>query len=245
VKLGDLVLVWGATGGLGAYGAQLAKAAGCEVVAVVSSEQKVQLAEDLGCELVVDRRELSGSNPDGLRSLDVCRALRKLIRARFGRDPDHVFEYVGRETFGASVFLAARGGSVVTCGSSTGYEHEYDNRHLWMKVKRIIGSHAANYGEAEAAARLIDSGVVAPALSDVFPLREAPQAARTVHEGRHVGKIGVLCLAQSSGQGVSNPARRATLPRDRLELFRDFARRMASEGGAAPPSFGSEVSDAS
>ena len=77
-----------------------------------------------------------------------------------GDDPDIVFEHPGRETFGASVFVARRGGVIVTCASTSGYEHEYDNRYLWMHLKRIIGSHFANYREAWEANRLIAKGLI-------------------------------------------------------------------------------------
>ena len=72
-----------------------------------------------------------------------------------GEDPDIVFEHPGRETFGASVFVARRGGTIVTCASTTGFMHEFDNRYLWMNLKRIVGSHLANYREAWEANRLI------------------------------------------------------------------------------------------
>src|SRR5690348_12793588 len=58
-----------------------------------------------------------------------------------GEDPDIVFEHPGRETFGASVFVAKRGGTIVTCASTSGFDHHYDTRYLWMNLKRIVGSH--------------------------------------------------------------------------------------------------------
>jgi crotonyl-CoA reductase len=242
VKLGDLVLVWGATGGLGAYAVQLAKAAGCHVVAIVSSPQKERLAGELGCDLVVNRTTLEGIDDcDDPWPLAACRSLRSRIRSHFGRDPDHVLEHVGQQTFGASVFLAGRGGTVVTCGSSTGYEHLYDNRLLWTKVKRIIGSHSANYAEAWAAMRLIDDGLITPVLSDVYALEEVPVAARAVQKGRHIGKLGVLCLAPNEGLGVSDPKLRAKTAGPKLDLFRRFSqtrRTNAAARSSLPPKSG-------
>ena len=69
-----------------------------------------------------------------------------------------MFEHPGRQTFGASVFVVKRGGKIVTCASTSGYMHEYDNRYLWMMLKSIIGSHFANYKEAWEANRLATSG---------------------------------------------------------------------------------------
>ena len=82
-----------------------------------------------------------------------------------GEDVDIVFEHPGRETFGASVFAARKGGTIVTCASTSGYMHQYDNRYLWMNLKRIIGSHFANYRESWEANRLIVKGMIHPTLS--------------------------------------------------------------------------------
>src|SRR5207342_3367159 len=94
-----------------------------------------------------------------------------------GRDVDIVFEHPGRDTFGASVYVARRGGTIVTCASTSGYLHEYDNRYLWMNLKRIIGSHFANYAEAWAANDLIARGLIHPTLSRTYPLDQADLAA--------------------------------------------------------------------
>jgi crotonyl-CoA reductase len=220
VTLGDLVLIWGATGGLGAYGTQLAKAAGCRVVGVVSSPRKAELASALGCDLVINREDAVSVHPDGFRSPKTWKWLGSEIRAVFGSDPDHVFEHVGRETFAASVFVARRGGTVVTCGSSTGFEHEFDNRYLWMKLKRIIGSHGANYHESAEATRLLARGTIVPALSEVYPLDDAAEATRAVQQNEHIGKVGVLCLAPEEGAGITDPQFRATVGEERLRLFR-------------------------
>ena len=137
-----------------------------------------------------------------------------------GEDPHIVFEHSGRETFAASVYVARRSGTIVTCGSSTGYQHEYDNRHLWMKVKRIIGSHGANYQENWEMNRLVTLGMLVPTLSSVYPLSQVGEATRGVQRGRHVGKTAVLCLAPREGLGVQDPAARERVGEDRLRLFR-------------------------
>ena len=116
---------------------------------------------------------------------------------------DIVFEHPGRETFGASVYVARRGGTIVTCASTSGFMHEYDNRYLWMSLKRIIGSHFANYREAWQANRLISKGMIHPTMSVVYPMADAGQAALDVHRNLHHGKVGVL---------VPRPAGRARRP---------------------------------
>jgi crotonyl-CoA reductase len=220
LKQGDIVLVWGASGGLGSYAIQLIRNGGGIAVGVVGSSQKAGLLERLGCDLVLRRDELG---LDGLGEVEMGKRVGKEIRRCFGEDPHIVFEHVGRETFGASVYIVRRGGTVITCGSSTGYLHEYDNRRLWMRLKRVIGSHAANWQEACEANRLIRMGRIIPALSKVFPLDQVGQAAREVQLNRHVGKVGVLCLAEREGLGVEDPAMRAAVGEERLGLFRELA----------------------
>ena len=217
MKQGDVVLVWGATGGLGGFAVQLIRNGGGIPVGVVSTEAKADLARELGCAGVINRAELNGSlaDPKGWRRLG------EEIRRQVGEDPHIVFEHSGRETFAASVYVARRGGTVVTCGSSTGYVHEYDNRHLWMKVKRIIGSHGANYHEYWEANRLVTLGMVQPTLSRVYPLAEVAEATRAVQLNQHVGKAAVLCLASREGLGVADPALRQRVGEDRLRLFRE------------------------
>lgn len=217
-KQGDVVLVWGATGGLGAYAVQMIRNGGGIAVGVVNSERKQRLLERVGCDVVL-RRDLLGL--DGLDEVELGRRVGSEIRARLGEDPHVVFEHVGRETFGASVYLVRRGGTVVTCGSSTGYRHRYDNRRLWMRLKRVVGSHAASWQEAWEANRLIALGRVQPALSKVYPLADVAEAVREVQLNRHVGKIGVLCLAEREGLGVEDPDLRAAIGEERLRLFRE------------------------
>ena len=118
-----------------------------------------------------------------------------------------------------SVFAARRGGTIVTCASTSGFVHEFDNRYLWMHLKRIIGTHFANYRESYEANRLIAKGMIHPTLSRTYPLAEAGQAALDVHRNVHQGKVGVLCLAPQEGLGVRDEELRSK-HLDRITLFR-------------------------
>ncbi|WP_225842415.1 crotonyl-CoA carboxylase/reductase [Streptomyces albus] len=205
MKQGDVTLVWGAAGGLGSYATQLALNGGAIPVCVVSGRRKADLVRSMGAELVIDR-EREGyrfwrdeATPDRKEWRRFGSHIRELTG---GDDPDIVVEHPGRETFAASVYVARRGGTVVTCASTSGYRHEYDNRYLWMSLKRVVGSHFANYREAWAANRLIAKGMIHPTLSRAYPLSSVGTAAQDVHRNRHAGKVGVLCLAPREGLGV-------------------------------------------
>jgi crotonyl-CoA reductase len=222
MKQGDVVLIWGALGGLGGYAVQYVLNGGGTPVGVVSSEAKVELLKELGCEAVIDRKAANYRfwKDEHTQDESEWRRLGKDIRSLVGRDPDIVFEHPGRQTMGASVFVAARGGTIVTCAATSGYMIEYDNRHLWMKLKRIVASHFANYKEAWEANRLIAEGAIQPILSTVYPLTETGEAAYQVHHNLHEGKIGVLCLAPEEGLGIDDPEFREKVGEDKITLFR-------------------------
>ncbi len=223
MKQGDIVLVWGASGGLGGYATQYALNGGAIPVCVVSSPDKAELCRRMGAELIIDRSAEDyrfWKDPHTQDQSEWKRLGARIRELTGGYDPDIVFEHPGRETFGASVYVARRGGTIVTCASTSGYLHEYDNRYLWMNLKRIIGSHFANYRESWEANRLIARGAIHPTLSRAYPLAETGQAAYDVHRNAHQGKVGVLCLADGEGQGVTDPELRAK-HLDQINRFRD------------------------
>jgi crotonyl-CoA reductase len=212
MKQGDTVLIWGASGGLGSYATQFALNGGATPVCVVSSPEKAAICRRMGAELIIDRgaegyrfwKDAHTQDPSEWKRFGA--RIRELTG---GDDPDIVFEHPGRETFGASVYVARKGGTIVTCASTSGYDHAYDNRYLWMSLKRIIGSHFANYRESWEANRLIAKGMIHPTVSRVYPLAETGQAALDVHTNSHQGKVGVLCLAPGEGLGVLDQEKRA------------------------------------
>lgn len=211
MKQGDIVLIWGASGGLGSYATQYALNGGAIPVCVVSSPEKAEIVRAMGAELIIDRSAEDykfWKDPHTQDPKEWQRLGKKIRELTGGEDPDIVFEHPGRETFGASVYVARRGGIIVTCASTSGFMHEYDNRYLWMNLKKIIGTHFANYREAFEANRLVAKGVIHPTLSKVFPLDQAGDAAFEVHRNLHQGKVGVLALAPTPGLGVTNQALR-------------------------------------
>jgi crotonyl-CoA reductase len=231
MKQGDTVFIWGATGGIGAYATQLVLNGGGTPVGVVSSEDRARLLRAMGCEHVIDREaeayKFWKEPPDGgapHQDESEWRRLGKTVRSLVGDDPEIVFEHPGRQTMGASVFIAKRGGTIVTCAATSGFMIEYDNRHLWMKLKRIVSSHFANYQEAWDMNRLIDRGAIQPVMSAVYPLEQVGEAARAVHRNESEGKLGVLCLAPEPGLGITDRDKRERVGEDRITLFQRHAR---------------------
>jgi crotonyl-CoA reductase len=226
MKQGDNVFIWGATGGIGAYATQLVLNGGGTPIGVVSSESRVKLLNEMGCDAVIDRKAEGYQfwKDEQTQDEGEWRRLGKKVRSLVGEDPDIVFEHPGRSTMGASVFITKKGGKIVTCAATSGYMIEYDNRHLWMKLKSIISSHFANYQEAWEMNRLIDKGAIQPVMSEVFPLDEVGAAALKVHHNEAEGKIGVLCLAPEAGSGITDPAKREAIGEDKITLYQRHAR---------------------
>ncbi|GAA2152326.1 crotonyl-CoA carboxylase/reductase [Kitasatospora kazusensis] len=224
MKQGDNVLIWGASGGLGSYATQYALAGGATPICVVSNDQKADICRAMGAEAIIDRsaegykfwKDENTQDPREWKRLGG--RIRELTG---GEDVDIVFEHPGRETFGASVYVTRKGGTIVTCASTSGFMHQYDNRYLWMSLKKIVGSHFANYREAWEANRLVAKGKIHPTLSKVYTLEETGQASLDVHQNKHQGKVGVLCLAPEEGLGVRDAELRAKhLPA--INRFRDI-----------------------
>jgi len=221
---GQAVLVWGATGGIGAYAVQYVLNGGGTPVGVVSSPRRAELLQLMGCEAVIDRNaeRFRFWTDEHTQDPKEWQRLGKKIRELIGRDADIVFEHPGRSTMGASVYVAKRGGTIITCAATSGFMIEYDNRYLWMNLKTLKGCHFANYREAWEANRLVCEGRIFPTLQKVFPLTQTGEAAYQVHENMVEGKVGVLALAPKEGLGVTDPEKREKHI-DEIMLFRRHA----------------------
>jgi len=221
MKQGDVVLIWGATGGIGAYATQYVLNGGGIPVGVVSSPDKADILRQMGCEAIIDRKAANYKfwNEDGTHNEGEWRRLGGDIRGLVGEDPDIVFEHPGRSTFAASMYVAKKGGTVVTCAATSGFMMEFDSRYFWMRLKKLVGSHFANYKEAYEANRLIAKGMIHPVMSQVFDLKDTGEAAYQVHHNMHEGKLGILCLSPQEGLGVDDHELRAQVA-DKLNWFR-------------------------
>lgn len=187
---GETCLVWGASGGLGMFAIQLAKIVGARTVAVVSSDDRAEACLEIGADYVINRTEMKHSLIDeaGRPNPMAWREWKKKISSLSIDEPDVVFEHVGRETLAASVYLARRGGRIVTCAASSGYESVIDLRYLWMQVKSVIGSHISNRQEAAEANQLVMENKIVPVVSHQADFGELPSLVDHLRSGRVVGK---------------------------------------------------------
>ena len=182
LKPGDNVLVWGASGGLGVFGVQLCAAAGANAIGVISDESKRDYVMSLGAKGVVNRKDFKCwgqlpkvNSPEYSAFMAEARKFGKAIWDITGkRDVDTVFEHPGEQTFPVSCFVVKRGGMVVFCAGTSGYNLTFDARFVWMRQKRIQGSHFANLKQASAANKFVIERRIDPCMSEVFPWSQIP-----------------------------------------------------------------------
>ncbi len=210
LKPGDNVLVWGGAGGLGSMAIQIIAASGANAIAVISEEDKREFVQSLGAKGIINRRDFDcwGQLPDIDDSAGYAAYMKKVrefgkaIWAITGKgiDVDIVFEHPGEATFPVSAFVVKRGGMVVICAGTTGYNLTVDARFLWMRQKRLQGSHFANLKQASAANDMVISRKVDPCMSEIFSWKDIPRAHEKMQRNEHKpGNMAVLVQAARPG----------------------------------------------
>ncbi|WP_437670490.1 crotonyl-CoA carboxylase/reductase [Sorangium sp. So ce131] len=213
LRPGMNILVWGAAGGLGSMAIQLVRMAGANAIGVISDDKKRDFVMSLGAKGVINRTEFNCWGPlQAVAEGEAYAAYLKEVR-RFGKaiwnitgdktDVDLVFEHPGETTFPVSCFVVKRGGMVVICAGTTGFNLTMDARFVWMRQKRIQGSHFATLMQATQANRLVQERRIDPCLSETFPWSEIPLAHVKMMDNLHApGNMSVLVQARAPGAGI-------------------------------------------
>ncbi|HSS22908.1 MAG TPA: crotonyl-CoA carboxylase/reductase, partial [Mycobacterium sp.] len=213
VRPGDPVLIWGGSGGLGSMAIQLVRQLGGRPIAVVSRPDRIAYCQQLGAVGVINRTEFEHWGPPPPPDTKEHQAWSAGMRA-FGRriwdilgeqvSPAIVFEQPGADTLPTSLFVCATGGMVVVCGATSGYLGEVDLRVLWMRQKRLQGSHYANPRECRAVIQLVESGLLKPCLGRVYAFDEIGQAHQDMYDGT-VPAGNVVAMIGASAEGHGHP----------------------------------------
>lgn len=216
VEPGSVVLVWGAAGGLGSMACQLVDLFGGRAIGVVSGKDKFEYCLANRAVGVIDRREFDhwGMQPEpgtpesdqwsaGVRRFG--RAIWEILGER--RSPDIVFEHPGEATLPTSIYVCDTSGMVVLCGATSGFIGTLDLRVLWMRQKRLQGSHFANLSECRAVVELAGQGKLNPRLGRVYSFDEIGQAHQDMVDGAQSygnSAVRVGCSAnQFMDEGIS------------------------------------------
>lgn len=209
LKPGMNVLVWGASGGLGTYAIQLIKAAGANAIGVISDESKRDFVMSLGAKGVINRKDFTCwgqlptvNTPEYNEWFKEARRFGKAIWDITGKgnNVDIVFEHPGETTFPVSNLVCKKGGMVVICAGTTGYNLTFDVRYTWMHQKRLQGSHFAHLKQAAAANQMMIERRIEPFLSETFTWDEIPEAHMKMYRNEHKpGNMSVLVQAPKTG----------------------------------------------
>jgi crotonyl-CoA carboxylase/reductase len=204
VRRGRVALIWGGAGGLGVMAIQLARLAGAVPVAVVSSDARGQSCMELGAAGYIDRSRFDHWGPltsainDNAHFKAWVDKVRLFGRAIWditgsGNNPDLVIEHPGETTMPTSLYVCAPGGMVVTCAGTSGYNASLDLRFLWMRSKRLQGSHAADDVEAAAFNSLVHRRLIDPCLAHSFAFEDTGLCHQLMKENRHPpGNMAIL-----------------------------------------------------
>lgn len=193
---GELVLVWGGSGGLGTQATQLARAVGARPIAVVSDDERGEFAKKYGAIGYINRRKFDHWGIPPLVD-DAAGQKRWTAGARaFGKevweiaggreDPAIVFEHPGAATIPTSIFMCQPGGMVVICAGTTGFDALVDLRYHWTRQKRLQGSHGTNDVQAAAYNELVREGKIDPVMGRALGFNEIPRAHAEMGRGEEV-----------------------------------------------------------
>ena len=181
VKAGEKVLVLGASGGVGTGCVLLAKLAGCEVIACASSNEKLERLHAIGADHLINYRE------NDFRK-EIYRICGK-PRVGGGGGVDVVVNFTGGDTWVDSLKCLTKGGRLLTCGATAGFDPKTDLRYIWTFEQQIIGSNGWTRQDLEDLLRLVSEGSLSPVIDKVLPLSEAREAERLLEDREVFGKV--------------------------------------------------------
>lgn len=175
VRAGDHVLIWGAAGGVGTMAIQICRLFNAIPIAVGSSEDKLRQAHELGALHLIDRHKQ-----------EVVAEVRRITDRK---GADIVLEHIGQATFPTSIRSLKWGGTLVTCGATTGFDADLDIRHLWNRQLRLLGSHMGSKADLLDALRFVERGDILPVVSHILPLEEVATGHDLIENASAIGKI--------------------------------------------------------
>jgi 2-desacetyl-2-hydroxyethyl bacteriochlorophyllide A dehydrogenase len=182
VKKGDRVLILGASGGVGTGCVILAKHLGAEVIACTSSPEKVQKLKELGADEVINVKDVDFSKW-------AVEKYGKPQRRSYDGGVDVVINFTGGDTWHPSLRCLKRGGKLLVCGATAGYDPKEDLRYVWSFELQIIGSNSFYDEDLNALMALIAAGKLKPVIDKVLPLEKAAEGLRLIQDREVIGKV--------------------------------------------------------
>ena len=185
IKKGEKVLVLGASGGVGTGCVLLAKMLGAEVIACASSADKIQRLKDLGADHVINYKDTDFSKW-------AVEKFGKPQRRNYEGGVDVVINFTGGDTWAPTLKCVKRGGKILVCGATAGFDPKEDLRYVWSFELKIIGSNSFYDDNLTALMDLIAQGKMKPVIDVVLPLDKAAQGLKLIENREVFGKV-VIC----------------------------------------------------
>jgi len=174
VRPGEVVLVHAAGSGVGSLGIQIARLFGARVIATASSDEKLAKARELGADETIDYTRDDWP---------------KEVKRVTNGGVDVVFEHTGAKTWPGSILSLKKGGRLVTCGATSGFDASTDLRHVFYRHLTILGSMMGSKADLLAAMKFIESGQLRAVVDRTLPLAEARQAHELMEDRAQFGKL--------------------------------------------------------
>ncbi len=177
---GEKVLILGASGGVGSCCVLLAKMMGCEVVAAGSSPEKLEALKKWGADEVIGYEDFEKT---------IYGLYGKPHRRKHEGGVDVVINFTGGDTWVPSLKATKRGGKILTCGATAGYNPAEDLRYVWTFELKILGSNSWTIEDLETLMRLISEDRLSPVIDEVYPLEQTAEGVRRLRDREVIGKI--------------------------------------------------------
>jgi alcohol dehydrogenase len=175
VQAGELVLILGASGGVGTGCVQIAKNLKARVIACASSPEKLRRLRELGADHVIDYTKEDFS--------------KKAWEISGKKGVDVVVNYTGGDTWVPSLRALARHGRLLTCGATAGFDPRTDIRYIWRREVNIIGANGWTREDLEALLLEVERGTIKPIIDRVLPLADSAEAMRLLQDREVFGKV--------------------------------------------------------
>jgi NADPH:quinone reductase-like Zn-dependent oxidoreductase len=185
IKQGEKVLVLGASGGVGTGCVLLAKMLGAEVIACASSADKIQRLKDLGADHVINYKDTDFSKW-------AIEKFGKPQRRNYEGGVDVVINFTGGDTWAPTLKCVKRGGKILVCGATAGFDPKEDLRYIWSFELKVIGSNSFYDENLKALMDLIVQGKMKPVIDEVLPLKKAAHGLKLIENREVFGKV-IVC----------------------------------------------------
>ena len=172
---GQAVLVMGGRSGVGTIGIQIAKLFGCDVITTIGNDDQEEKCKELGADYVVNHRKE-----------DWFKKVREFTKKK---GVDVIFEHIGETHFPQEVMLLKMGGSLVTCGATTGYDSKIDLRFLFYRGTNILGSTQGTVAELQALLNWVSKGRIKAIVDSVLPFSRMVEGHVRMMRGQQFGKL--------------------------------------------------------